>query len=94
MQQQQQQFGMPAQPLNTLPPSLPSIPPSNPPSQPPSLGSNSLTQPLMPQQPKTSSSSSNTSKQAEEEGVKANTRMNMRRQKDIAAMAGIKCSQF
>jgi len=30
----------------------------------------------------------------EDEGLKANTRMNMRRQKDIAAMAGIKCSQF
>merc|ERR1711974_26760 len=87
-QQQQQQFGSPAQPLSSLPPS----PPSNPPSQPSSLvGTSSLTQPLM---PKASSSSKQEQQASEDEGLKANTRMNMRRQKDIAAMAGIKCSQF
>jgi len=93
-QHMQQQFGSPAQPLSSLPLSNP---PSNPPSQPSSLvgTSSSLTQPLM---PKTTSASPSKKKQEqeaeEEEGLKANTRMNMRRQKDIAAMAGIKCSQF
>jgi len=45
----------------------------------------------MPQQVTVKGSSNN---DTVDEALKANTRMNMRRQKDIAAMAGIKCSQF
>ena len=87
----QQQFGSPAQPVTSLPPSHPPPSNSNPPSQPSSLGPSSLTQPLMPQQVTVKGSSNN---DTVDEALKANTRMNMRRQKDIAAMAGIKCSQF
>ena len=58
---------------------------------PSSLGPSSLTQPLMPEQVTVKGSSNN---DTVDEALKANTRMNMRRQKDIAAMAGIKCSQF
>jgi len=87
----QQQFGSPAQPVTSLPPSHPPPSNSNPPSQPSSLGPSSLTQPLMPEQVTVKGSSNN---DTVDEALKANTRMNMRRQKDIAAMAGIKCSQF
>jgi len=98
-------YGFTPQP-QLQPPSQPYPQPhSEPPSQPSSLGlgGNPLTQPLMPQgrghpQPRPNKTSPPPSDSSSEQPATAdpptNTRMNMRRQKDIAALAGIKCSQF
>ena len=58
-------------------------------SQPPSL-----TQPLMAERGPSPKPSKGSPPPSEPSEPQENTRMNMRRQKDIAAMAGIKCSQF